>query len=92
MANNNAPGKGNIDAELMKYAPEKVHQVISKILNKIFETNIKEVKLGTGVLLPLPKPKKTQGPVKLQISYEHKQVWPVVSICQVHSTQFKEAK
>ena len=37
---------------------------ISKTLNEIFETNNEEVKLGTGVLIPPPKLKKTQWPVK----------------------------
>ena len=43
------------------------HQEISKILNRISEQITQQIlnrKLGTGVLLPLPKPKKTQGPVK----------------------------
>ena len=61
MANNKAPGKDNINIELIKYAPEEVHQEIRKILNGIFETNNEEVKLGTGVLLPIPKSKKTEG-------------------------------
>ena len=61
MANNKAPGKDNINIELIKYAPEEVHQEIWKILNGISETNNEEVKLGTGVLLPTPKSKKTQG-------------------------------
>ena len=64
MSNNKVPGKDNINVELIKYAPEEVHQEISKILNGIFEANNEEVKHGNGVLLPLPKPKKTQGPVK----------------------------
>ena len=58
MANNKAPGKDNINVKLIKYEEEEVHQEISKILNGIFETNNEEVKLETGVLLPLPKPKK----------------------------------
>ena len=52
MANTKAPGKDNINVEL-------IHQEIRKILNEIFETKNEEVKLGTRVLLPLPKPKKT---------------------------------
>ena len=48
----------NTNVELIKYTPEVVHQEISKILNGIFETNNEEVKLGTGLLLPLPKPKR----------------------------------
>ena len=57
MISNKAPGKGNISIELIKYTLEEMHQEISKILNKIFETNNEEIKLGTTVLLPLPKPK-----------------------------------
>ena len=49
LANNKSPGKDNITVELIKYVPEEVHQKISKILNGIYETNNKEVKLGTGV-------------------------------------------
>ena len=59
MANNKAPGKDNTNVELIKNVLEEVHQEISKILNGIFETNNEEVKLGTGVLLSLPKLKKT---------------------------------
>ena len=55
MANNKAPGKHNINIELIKYAPEESHEEISKILNGIFDTNNEEAKLGTGVLLSLPK-------------------------------------
>ena len=64
MANNEEPGKDNINTELIKHAPEEIHHEISKILNGIIETNNEEVKLGIRVLLPLPKPKKTQGIVK----------------------------
>ena len=64
MANNKAPGKDNINIELIKYAPKKLQKEISDILNSIFENNINEIKLGTGILLPIPKRNKTQGPVK----------------------------
>ena len=49
LANNKSPGKDSITVELIKYVPEEVHLKISKILNGIYETNNKEVKLGTGV-------------------------------------------
>ena len=55
MANNKAPGKDNINIELIKYAPKKLQKEISDILNSIFESNINEIKLGTGILLPIPK-------------------------------------
>ena len=60
MANKKAPRKNNINIELIKYAPEEVHQEINKILYRIFNNNNEEVKLGAGVLLLLPEPKKTQ--------------------------------
>ena len=64
MSNNKTPGKDNINVELIKYVPKEIHTEISSIFNKIFETNDNDIKLGTGILLPLPKPKKTQGPTK----------------------------
>ena len=64
MANNKAPGKDNINVELIKYVPEEIYKEIANILNGIFERNDTRIKLGTGILLPLLKPKKTQGPVK----------------------------
>ena len=64
MANNKAHGRDNMNAELIKYAPREMHVEISNILNDIFKNNDDEIKLGTGILLPIPKPKKYQGPVK----------------------------
>ena len=43
----------DINVELIKYAPEEIYKEIANIL-----------KLGTGILLQLQKPKETQGPVK----------------------------
>ena len=64
MANNKAPGKDNINVELIKYAPAEIYKEIVNILNGIYERNDTRIKLGTDILLPLPKSKKTQGPVK----------------------------
>ena len=64
MTNNKAPGKDNINVELIKYAPEEIYKEIANILNRIYERNDTGVELGTGILLPFQKPKKTQGPVK----------------------------
>ena len=43
MANKKAPRKNNINIELIKYAPEEVHQEINKILYRIFNNNNEEV-------------------------------------------------
>ena len=64
MANNKAPGKDNINVDLLKYAPEETYEEIANIMNGIYERNDTSIKLGTGILLPIPKPNKTQGPVK----------------------------
>ena len=64
MTNNNAPGKDNINVELIKYAPKKICKEFVNILNGIYERNDTGIKLETGILLPRQKPKKTQGPVK----------------------------
>ena len=63
VANNKAP-EDNINVELLKYAPEETYEEIANIMNGIYERNDTSIKLGTGILLPIPKPKKTQGPVK----------------------------
>ena len=64
MTNNKEPGKDNINVELIKYTPEEIFKEIANILNGIYERNYTGITLGTGILLPLQKPKKTQGPVK----------------------------
>ena len=64
MTNNKAPGKDSIYVELLNYAPEEIYKVIANILNGIYERNDTGIKLGTGIVLPLQKPKKTQEPVK----------------------------
>ena len=64
MTHNKAPSKDNINVELIKYAPEEIYKEIANILNGIYERKETGIKLGTGILLPLQKPKKTQGPVK----------------------------
>ena len=64
MANSKSPGKDNIAVELMKYGPEELYDETSTILNNIFRRNDSTIKLGAGILLPLPKPKKPTGPLK----------------------------
>ena len=64
MINSKAPGKDTINVELIKYEPEEIYWEIANIMNGIYERNDTGIKLGTGILLPLQKPRKTQGPVK----------------------------
>ena len=39
---------------------------MASVLNGIYERNDTRIKLGTGILLPLPKPKKAKASEKLQ--------------------------
>ena len=64
MINNQEPGKGNINVELIKYASKEIYEEIVNILNGIYERKHTGTKLETGILLPLQKPKKTRGLVK----------------------------
>ena len=64
MGNNRKPGKDTVNVEFMKYGPKELHEEVSEIINNIFIENDAEVKLGTGVLLPIPKPNKKEGPTK----------------------------
>ena len=64
MATNKALCKDNINVEQLKQAPEEIYKEIGNILHEIYERSDTRIKLGTGILLPLLKQKKTQGPVK----------------------------
>ena len=64
MANNKALCKDKINIELIKYAAKEIYKEIANILNGIYERNDTRIKLATGILLNLSKPKKTQGLVK----------------------------
>ena len=64
MANNKALCKEKITIELIKYASKEIYKEIANILNGIYERNDTRIKLATGILLNLSKPKKTQGLVK----------------------------
>ena len=64
LKNNKSPGCDNVQAELIKYGPEIVHQYIADILNTAAETGDYPQELKLGQLIPLPKPNKTKGPVK----------------------------
>ena len=46
MANNKAPGKDNINVELIKYAPDDIHEEIADALNNIFRTNNDQMKIN----------------------------------------------
>ena len=63
MSNNRAAGHDRVSVEMIKYAPSQIHTEISKILNNVFECHTEIIEINKGILVPLPKPKKTKGPV-----------------------------
>jgi hypothetical protein len=64
LRNGKSTGCDNLPAELVKNAPDIIHQEIADILNIAAETGEHPKELKHGLLLPLPKPKKPKGPCK----------------------------
>ena len=62
LKNNKTPGIDGLKAEQLKHSPSIVHEMIAEIFNNISETGNKPNELTTGILIPLQKPGKTQGP------------------------------
>ena len=63
MSNQKAPGRDNIAIELIKYAPQKLHEELAESINGIFEIH-NPIEMGIGLLVPRSKPNKPKGPVK----------------------------
>ena len=62
MSNNKAYVK--IPIEMIKYAPDSVHNKTAEVLNNIFAKHV-DVDTGSAALIPLQKPPpKKKGPVK----------------------------
>ena len=64
MSNGRATGKDETYVEMIKYGPERLFKEVPRILNNIFEKNSGDPDTGVGILQPIPKPKKQQGPPK----------------------------
>ena len=62
MKNGKSAGIDDIHAEYLKYAPESIHDEIAQIHNDAAETENYSSEIRTGILRPLPKPGKPQGP------------------------------
>ena len=64
LKNNKSAGCDQLKAEQIKYGPEIIHKGIAELLNTIAITGEYPEELKTGILVPLPKPGKQQGPPK----------------------------
>lgn len=58
LKNNKSTGKDDINSELIKYAPEEVHEQIADMLNNISKTGEYPAEIKHGILTPLAKPPK----------------------------------
>ena len=61
--NNRAAGSDEIPGELLKYGANQLSLPISKIINEVF-TMHKPLEINNAIMITLPKPGKTKGPVK----------------------------
>ena len=62
LKNNKSQGIDDISAEMIRYNPKIVPQQIADIFNEIVKTGNIPDEFIEGVLVPLPKPGKPQGP------------------------------
>ena len=58
LKNGKSLGVDELIAELLKLAPDEVHEIVADVLNKSGETNDNFTTLRTGILTPLQKPPK----------------------------------
>lgn len=61
--NNRASGLDEIAAELVKYAPVKLWEVIKSVLNEYFKEH-ERIDVGKGAIAPIQKPGKPRGSLK----------------------------
>ena len=57
------PGKDEITVEMIYFGPDELKEEIANCINRIFSEH-EDLKLGTGILIPLQKGNKTKGPTK----------------------------
>ena len=62
LKDNKSPGIDNVSAEMLNAAPGEIDEEIAQILNDMARTGQSPNELTQGILVPLPKPGKKQGP------------------------------
>ena len=60
---NKSPGCDEIPVELVKYAPDRIHEQIAKIYSNMAETGNIPKEVTYGILKPLQKPNNVKGPL-----------------------------
>ena len=90
LRNNKSAGKDNICAELLKYSPEVIHSRIADIFNSIARSGEYPEELKGGILVPLPKPGKPQGPpANLRPIILLSVIRKILAICMIWKTSQK---
>ena len=90
LKNSNSTGIDDISAEVMKYSPKIVYQRVTYIFNEMTKTGNIPDEVLEGVLVPLPKPGKPQGPpANLTSVILLSKLSKVLAICMIKRTQEK---
>ena len=76
MKPNKSPGCDEIPVELIKYAPDRINEQIAKIYNNMAETGDIPKEVMYGILKPLQKPNKANGPPS--------NLRPIILLCSLH--------
>ena len=62
LKNNKSPGIDDVNAEMIKYGPDQIHERIAEVFNEMAKTGEVPEEIVQGILVPLPKPGKPRGP------------------------------
>ena len=62
LKNQKSPGIDNLQGEMLKFGPKIFHSSIAELFNDIAATGKFPTQIKHGILVPLPKPGKKQGP------------------------------
>ena len=90
LKNNKSAGCDEIRAELLKHSPSEIHKNIAQLLNNIAKTGEYPQEVKRGILVPLPKPGKPQGPPKnLRPIILLSMLRKIIAICMIRRTMSK---
>ena len=62
LQNNRSAGDDQIKAEMLKSAPDILHELLADIYNNISKTGEHPPELTLGIITPIQKPGKPKGP------------------------------
>ena len=90
LKNNKSTGIDDISTEIIKYSPEIVYQQIADIFSEMAKIGNIPDEVMEGVLVPLPKPGKPQGPpANLRLIILLSILRRILAICMIKRIQEK---